>query len=192
MASRRTRGFTLIELLVVIAIIGVLVALLLPAVQMAREAARRSQCINNLKQLGLAIHNYNDSLGSLSWNQRIRESSVTQGNWSPQTFMLPYLEMGVVYNTINFSFRRKDGNVGSVSEVNGTASLTAISSFLCPSDTDRVTQATGHINYVANTGSDGHSVFDTTQYIGPFSGGPSSVGLNNIIDGTSNTLAFSE
>jgi len=189
---RRRRGFTLIELLVVIAIIGVLVALLLPAVQMAREAARRTQCSNNLKQIGLAIHNYHDAVNSLPWNERMYLSGRTWGNWSPLTHMLPYVEMGVLYNAINFSYG-SEGSVSSVSFPNGTVGMTAIATFLCPSDTDRVTNVTGHCNYVANCGSSGHSVYAITKYNGPFSGlGNTTIGLNGIIDGTSNTLAFSE
>src|SRR3954449_11081573 len=84
----KSRGFTLIELLVVIAIIAVLIALLLPAVQAAREAAPRAQCVNNLKQLGLAMHNYDSSLGSFPWGDGPDEWN----QWSSVALILPYLE----------------------------------------------------------------------------------------------------
>src|SRR5277367_889567 len=92
-------GFTLIELLVVIAIIAVLIALLLPAVQEAREAARRAQCTNNIKPIGLGIHNYHQSINSLpnghygfGWN-----------DWSADVMLLPYIEQGNLFNAINFA-----------------------------------------------------------------------------------------
>src|SRR5438477_488186 len=99
MGSRARRGFTLIELLVVIAIIGVLIALLLPAVQAAREAARRAQCVNNLKQIGIAIHNYGSSnKDSFPWGD-----GPWWIEWSANTLLLPYMEQGPIYNSINFS-----------------------------------------------------------------------------------------
>src|SRR5437660_530008 len=94
---RPTDGFTLIELLVVIAIIAVLIALLLPAVQAAREAARRAQCVNNLKQLGIAMHNYHDTNGSFP----IGRQGKPRRTW---TFgILPFIEQTTLYNAINFS-----------------------------------------------------------------------------------------
>src|SRR6266851_2462357 len=104
---RQTRGFTLIELLVVIAIIAVLVALLLPAVQQAREAARRAQCKNNLKQMGLAFHNYHEALNTfpyayvVGFQNSIPGNKPTVTNWA--LMLLPYLDQGPLYNSYNCS-----------------------------------------------------------------------------------------
>ncbi len=139
----RRPGFTLIELLVVIAIIGVLIALLLPAVQAAREAARRSQCINNLKQIGVALHNYLDSHGVFPpgyvsaidrtvtdpCDQDSENSkSIDLGTgWAWGSMILPQIEQGPLFNSINF-------NLSVAFAANNTSSTTLVSSYLCPSD----------------------------------------------------------
>jgi prepilin-type N-terminal cleavage/methylation domain-containing protein/prepilin-type processing-associated H-X9-DG protein len=100
---RRFSGFTLIELLVVIAIIAVLIALLLPAVQQAREAARRTQCRNNLKQLGLATHNYHDNYGTFPIGNLYRGTTASNG-WSWLSYVLPYMDLAADYNQLNFTY----------------------------------------------------------------------------------------
>ncbi len=140
----RSRGFTLIELLVVIAIIAVLISLLLPAVQSAREAARRAQCTNNLKQIGLALHNYissNDALppsGNCGNGTFGTPGAVIQ-NGSMKARLLPFMEQQAVYNSINWSLPQitwgAPGNLPGT-QVNATATATKISAFLCPSDTN--------------------------------------------------------
>ena len=129
--SHRT-AFTLIELLVVIAIIAVLIALLLPAVQQAREAARRTQCKNNMKQIGLAFHNYHDSLNCFPVNFAVRGSGAGQAivdtGHSWLTMILPYIDQAPLYNTINHNGPLA-GNA-----VNIAAANTVLPAYLCPSD----------------------------------------------------------
>ncbi|MEZ6035323.1 MAG: DUF1559 domain-containing protein [Planctomycetaceae bacterium] len=122
------RGFTLIELLVVIAIIAVLVSLLLPAVQAAREAARRTQCKNNLKQLGLALHNYLDTHRCFPPNG-VNNATNTQ-TWSAQAFILPFLEGSILYSNIDFNVGY--GHANNVSPVHVKAMKIPV--LLCPSD----------------------------------------------------------
>ena len=124
---RRKSGFTLVELLVVIAIIGILVALLLPAVQAAREAGRRMQCTNNLKQWGLGVHNYHSTFNSFPFGR----IDPAQGGfrWSMNASVTPYIEQGNVYDLTNFS-----AGPGSDPRVANMK----IPINLCPSDTDRM------------------------------------------------------
>ncbi|MDB5335631.1 MAG: hypothetical protein JWN70_1250 [Planctomycetaceae bacterium] len=128
-SCRRTRGFTLIELLVVIAIIAVLIALLLPAVQQAREAARRSQCKNNLKQLGLAMHNYHDTYNTFVFGQVNWKSSPNDNRLCWFQSVLPYLEQTALFNQINFSTTTYQSFVTT-----NVAIMTAIPVFMCPTD----------------------------------------------------------
>ena len=197
-------GFTLIELLVVIAIIAVLIALLLPTVQAAREAARRAQCTNNLKQIGLACHNYESTNSAFPPSNILQEGAYPTvawtNNWSALAKILPFAEGGATYNAMNFAV--KDSQ-----PVNTTICGLLINMFVCPSDGK------------AATFSDGGTVFGSTNY-GPndgdwyiFSwpdtpsskiasgGGTPSRGafavnqarsLAQFTDGTSNSVLFSE
>jgi prepilin-type N-terminal cleavage/methylation domain-containing protein/prepilin-type processing-associated H-X9-DG protein len=200
MKSQTRRGFTLIELLVVIAIIAVLIALLLPAVQSAREAARRSQCVNNLKQIGLALHNYHSSnnifpMGG-SNNARTTPSIAylppydDWACWSAHGQMLSYLEQAPLYNAINFNWS-PEGDGPTSSAINSTVFNTVLASFLCPSDSFA---HKGNINnYHASMGT------TTRQPDYPGNNGSTglfatwiSYGISDCTDGTSNTVAFSE
>jgi prepilin-type N-terminal cleavage/methylation domain-containing protein/prepilin-type processing-associated H-X9-DG protein len=168
-ADRSIRwGFTLIELLVVIAIIAVLISLLLPAVQSAREAARRSQCSNNLHQLGIAMFNYELPYGGFPPGSILAawppDKTIPPGNyrWGVLAFLTPYLEQTSVYNALNFSFPLY-GPAGTtppsqVYPANTTAVNVMISLFLCPSDRmERISTADG---FVGGTG----RVFTPTNY----------------------------
>lgn len=206
------RGFTLIELLVVIAIIAVLIALLLPAVQAAREAARRAQCVNNLKQLGLALHNYNSTIQVLPWGS----GPWGWNDWSTHVMLLPYMEQTNLFNGINFVQGCADFTCGTL---NQTAVNTKVQGFICPSDSDKLTTAQGHNNYMGNAGSAPNSFYGWNSVSqgssGRFAGvfcfvgvdcsvqpsppcasangqSPWWIGFQDITDGLSNTAAFSE
>ena len=135
--NQRRKGFTLIELLVVIAIIAVLIALLLPAVQSAREAARRIQCVNNEKQIGLALHNYARPHNVLPAAEMQFLGLANGSNFSAISQILPYLEQSTLFNAINFSLFDTDPS-------NSTAMVTSINGLICPSDTYNPTPLYGH------------------------------------------------
>ena len=201
--SLRRRGFTLIELLVVIAIIGVLVALLLSAVQAAREAARRIQCANNLKQIGIALHNYHAAGGSfpvgfLYPNVPVPSTtSPLQYRWSALAQMAPHLEQANLFNALNFDFPVGYRPTGGPSPfwpfypANTTAMATTVASFLCPSDGAPPPMAgSGPVNYAFCAGS-GTGGGDATGADGAFILGPA-MSLANLTDGSSQTAAASE
>ena len=191
--SRNRRGFTLIELLVVIAIIAVLIALLLPAVQAAREAARRAQCTNNLKQFGLALHNYHEAVGSFPMMTAIAYSApANQTNWGTfgaHAYLLPYLEQMAVYNACNFSLAcyPRTPAYSDLTWNNLTVWETKLAAFMCPSD--GYVGIENYNNYFGNFGTG----TDTTNNVsnGLF-GNQARISIASVTDGTSNTIAATE
>lgn len=184
---RHRSGFTLVELLVVIAIIGVLVSLLLPAVQAARESARRMQCTNHLKQIGLACHNFHDTTGKLPMGG-LPPTAVPGSQFSALTQLLPYMEQQPLYDQINFTVPCND-------PLNAVPRNITIPGFRCPSDgRDNPNPSLGaSLNYVANTGAlpffvipGGMNMYSGVFYVNHASR------LADMTDGTSNTAIFSE
>jgi prepilin-type N-terminal cleavage/methylation domain-containing protein/prepilin-type processing-associated H-X9-DG protein len=200
----RGRGFTLIELLVVIAIIAVLIALLLPAVQAAREAARRAQCVNNLKQIGLGLHNYHSSYdcfppgGGNTFNTTTGKIQAENGGYSAHARILANLEQQALFNAINFWVSIKSDATGIA--INTTTMGAKLSVFICPSgptpywvDTESAAIAAPGNSYFASYGSGLEWV---EKVGGPPNGmfevnGPN-IGIRDVTDGTSNTVAFGE
>ncbi len=201
----RSRGFTLIELLVVIAIIAILIALLLPAVQQAREAARRTQCKNHLKQLGLACHNYESTFnrfptagkGTIRGNPSLGHILFPQSTF---TMILPYLDQAPAYNQFNFQLHYTNSAISN----NRIASQTKISPLVCPSNPsgqqDALTYGTvdylpigyvdmdpttGFTNPISSSGLNGESLSDTA--LGLFGNS-----IAQCSDGTSNTMLIVE
>ncbi len=191
--QRHVRGFTLVELLVVIAIIGVLVALLLPAVQSAREAARRMQCLNNLKQIGLACHNYHDSFNQFPPG----EANGTYGGSSGFVAILPYMEQQNAYQLYDFA-------KGNSDPLNQQVVAQRISAFICPTcifsrkvpipGCDANNRAPGTYAFSSGSldpyGSIASGNPNNGAIVNGVSGGP--VNFGSISDGSSNTLLSGE
>lgn len=190
----RTRGFTLVELLVVIAIIGILIALLLPAVQAAREAARRSQCSNNLKQFGLALHNYHDTFkifppGSINSADNLGGEAI-----SAWVLILPFMEQTALHDLWDFNYGQLDSH-------NYAANRTPVDEYFCPSKS-RPTKmgpdnpadqygSSAYGDYAVCAGT-GHSNSGTPFYWKGLFGSNSRTAFRDVRDGTSNTLAMGE
>jgi prepilin-type N-terminal cleavage/methylation domain-containing protein len=191
----RRRGFTLIELLVVIAIIGVLIALLLPAVQAAREAARRAQSTNNLKQLGLALHNYEGAFGSFPGS-----GGKNSSGFSVLARILPFMEGGSVVDAMNFDLPLSSGPpTFTFSPQQTTAARTVVQALLCPSDGQEPSYPnyysgapTAGTCYVANTGSGTGTFYDSRFPTDGVFWDNSATRFADLKDGSSHTLFLSQ
>jgi prepilin-type N-terminal cleavage/methylation domain-containing protein/prepilin-type processing-associated H-X9-DG protein len=208
----RRSAFTLIELLVVIAIIAILIALLLPAVQAAREAARRAQCVNNLKQIGLACHNYLSTFQVLPFGKGGSYAGAKPyARWSANSQLLMFLEQGNLFNSINFNLAPETPGMNGVfpafmpafqntNRENFTACQTQVAGFLCPSDMPPISGWPGGNNYLGNQYSFACDLSDSqpsTVAVPPVSPQgvfylASATKLADVTDGTSTTAFFAE
>lgn len=215
--NHRRKGFTLIELLVVIAIIAILIALLLPAVQQAREAARRSACKNNMKQIGLALHNYNETFSVFPYatsNPGQCSFSVIN-NHKGWLYLLPYFEQSALYNQFNFSAATGERNTvsgtlaggGAVASGNAELSTNKLTVLLCPSDDGNPFYSSANTTYgagVANTARTSYGFVVNEANSCPnwmtgiaknartMFGTNSACRIRDVKDGTSNTAAIVE
>jgi prepilin-type N-terminal cleavage/methylation domain-containing protein/prepilin-type processing-associated H-X9-DG protein len=212
MSRSDRKGFTLIELLVVIAIIAVLIALLLPAVQAAREAARRTQCVNNLKQIGLGLHNYHEQQntfpmgsGQPTMDKIGGTAPIAKQGLSYLYAILPMLGEVPIFNAVNNSFGMADNTTLLAFQVNQTAQKSQLKEYLCPSDPNATVSLdsstnTGNNNYFASIGpttntygalSSSGPDWSTIPYTGLFAH-QQCKGVRDILDGTSNSIACAE
>ncbi|QDU62609.1 hypothetical protein Pan216_34760 [Planctomycetes bacterium Pan216] len=209
LGTRRSRAFTLIELLVVIAIIGVLVGLLLPAIQQAREAARRAQCTSNLKQIGVALANYLDAtngviprgVNHVSGDDCCCETDNGEYAHTVHTMLLPYIDQTILYDQINFTH-------GPQHASNTTVRKATFAAFTCPSALQIADGTYGAHNYPASSSSHSYGLcgrHGNSSSNGPFASRwglqsattagttwDSQMKLRNVVDGISKTMAFSE
>jgi len=212
MSMTRRRGFTLIELLVVIAIIAILIALLLPAVQQAREAARRTQCKSQLKQFGIALHNYHDVHNAFPPNLipgGLPGSGgyigYFRGNWGVMAYLTPFIEQTAVYGLLNLespTYQNVSGSWIIRDANNRLAAATLVPLYLCPSDSSKkvssnwgVTLGIGPTNYCANMGTGIDPA--GTNHGSPYKAdgvffADSRIRFSDMTDGSSNTAAMTE
>ncbi len=182
---RKRQGFTLIELLVVIAIIAILIGLLLPAVQKVREAAARTQCQNNLKQIGVGMHNYHNVYKKLPQGWAVSPINAPSPGWGWGSIILPFIEQENLYNLLGVD---PTGNTAMPAAAANVALTTSLSVYLCPSDpagqqqVNNALNSYGFSNYVCNR-----------EVLGPNSSTqPANLAVQNIRDGSSNTLLIGE